>query len=579
MKRKSTIKRLLPMIVQKKVPIICMIILSVFMVVLNLYVPILIGQAIDTIKGIGNIDMSRLVGLLGILAIIVAGAAISQWLIGLISNQISYGIAEEMRSKAFTHMQAMPISYLDTTQPGDLMNRMISDITLVSDGLLLGITQLVIGIFTILGTIGFMLSIHWEIALIVVILTPVSLLVASFIAKRTFRFFNDQTKLRAKMGAFTEEMIGNEKLLQAFSYEERAIARFEELNEELNVCGTKALFFSALTNPTTRVVNNLIYAAVGIYGAFVVLRGGMSIGQLISFLQYANQYTKPFNEISAVLAEFTNALTGTSRVFEFLDEPVEVDSASKEFAIKGDKQDVVVNDVSFSYTPGTMILHDINMNVTPGQQVALIGPSGCGKTTIINLMMRFYDVEKGEISVGGTNINQVTKQSLHNNIGMVLQDTWLKSGTVHENIAYGKPTATREEVIQAATQARAHSFIRRLPNGYDTQIREGAGNLSKGQQQLLCIARVMLVAPNILLLDEATSSIDTRTEVKISKAFDELMQGRTSLVVAHRLSTIRNADVIMVMREGSIIERGTHEELLRKKGFYEKLYQSQFAVN
>lgn len=550
--------------------------LSLLMVILNLYTPILIGQAIDTLKGINNIDTSRLLILLGRLALVVATASIMQWIVGLISNKISYGIVEDMRRKAFVHMQRMPIAYLDTHQPGDLMNRIISDITLVSDGLLLGITQLIIGVFTILGTIAFMVSIYLEIALLVVVLTPISLLVASYMARKTFHFFQDQTKLRAKMGALTEEMIGNEKLVQTFSYEGRAIARFEKINEELNKCGTKALFFSAVTNPATRVVNNLIYAVVGIYGAFAVLKGQMSVGLLIGFLQYANQYSKPFNEISAVLAEFTNALAGAGRIFEFLDEQIEAEDIPQEIMVEADKQNVDVEKVSFSYIEGMRVLHDINMNVSPGQQVALVGPSGCGKTTIINLIMRFYDPCQGRICIGNQDIAEVSKQSLRKNVAMVLQDTWLKSGSVHDNIAYGNPQATREEVIQAAKNARAHSFIRKLSNGYDTQIGEDGGNISKGQQQLLCIARVMLIEPKILLLDEATSSIDTRTEMQVSKAFDELLNGRTSIVVAHRLSTITAADVILVMDKGSIIEMGTHKELLDKQGFYAKLYWSQF---
>ena len=609
----SVIKRLLPFLTRRRGATICIVALSLFTVVLNLYVPILIGESLDALKGMHNVDTKRLFLLLGILAIVVVGTAFTQWIVSVISNEMAYEIAEEMRKKAFMQMQALPISYLDTHQSGDLMNRIISDITLVSDGLLLGITQLIIGAFTILGTVGFMVSIHLKIALVVVILTPISLLVASYIAKKTFHFFTNQTVLRAKMGAITEEMIGNAKLVQAFSYEERAIARVEKVNEELRVCGNKALFFSALTNPTTRVVNNLIYATVCIYGAFTVLSGGMSVGQLIGFLQYANQYTKPFNEISAVLAEFTNALAGARRIFEFLDESVEVElgeerkeklgargeerieekvreekvreeseeveeeieEAQEEIEMKVVKQDVKIENLAFSYTKEKQILKNITMHVHSGQRVALVGPSGCGKTTIINLMMRFYDSTQGEIYIGGQNSKCISKQSLRQSMGMVLQDTWLKSGTVHENIAYGKPHATREEVVNAAKNANAHSFIHRLPNGYDTQICEDGGNLSKGQQQLLCIARVMLIEPAILLLDEATSSIDTRTERKVSESFDKLMVGRTSLVIAHRLSTIQEADIILVMNKGHIVERGTHEELLAKQGFYANMYQSQ----
>ena len=576
MKKQSAIKSLLLLVGRRRGYLTCIILLSLIMVVLNLYVPILIGESIDTLKGIGDIDKNRLMILLGRLGFAAMGSAIAGWVVGFISNKISYGIVEDMRRKTFVHMQNMPISYLDEHQAGDLMNRIINDITLVSDGLLLGITQLFIGVFTILGTIGFMVSIHLEIALIVIVLTPVSLLAASYIAKRTYQFFQSQTKLRAQLGAITEEMIGNEKLIQAFAYEERAIAKFEATNEALKQCGTKALFFSAIMNPTTRAVNNLIYAIVGIYGAFTVLSARMSVGQLIGLLQYANQYTKPFNEISAILAEFTNALAGAERVFAFLDEPTQEKESSNKFVVEMRKQDVEIEKVSFAYTKETPILHDIHMHVKQGERVALVGPSGCGKTTIINLMMRFYDPQAGRISIGTQDIAKVSKQSLRQNVGMVLQDTWLKSGTIHDNIAYGRPKATREEVIRAAQNARADSFIKRLPEGYDTRIREDGGNLSKGQQQLLCIARVMLTEPNILLLDEATSSIDTRTEKQVSKAFDELMKGRTSLIVAHRLSTIQGADSIMVMDKGQIVERGTHEELLARQGFYATLYQSQF---
>ena len=576
MKKRGVVRRLLPFIGRRRGYITGMVILSLMMVILNLYAPILIGQAIDTLKGTNHIDMHRLIILLGRLALVVAGASIAQWIVGLISNKISYGIVEDMRQKAFVHMQNLPIAYVDTHQPGELMNRIISDITLVSEGLLLGITQLIIGLFTIIGTIGFMVSIHLEIALIVVVLTPISLLIASYIAKKTFHFFQNQTKIRAQMATLTEEMIGNEKLVQAFSYEERAIARFEKVNEALKVCGTKALFFSALTNPATRLVNNLIYAVVCIYGAFAVLKGRMSIGQLIGFLQYANQYTKPFNEISAVFAEFTNALAGAERIFEFLDEPVKAQDSSEELVMNKAEQEIEMKHLSFSYIEEIQVLQDINFKLLQGQRVALVGSSGCGKTTLMNLMMRFYESWQGEICIGNQDIRKVSRQSLRKNIGMVLQETWLKSATVHGNIAYGKPQATREEVVQAAKNARAHSFIRKLPKGYDTQICEDGENLSKGQQQLLCIARVMLIEPKILLLDEATSSIDTRTELQVSKAFDELLRGRTSFVVAHRLSTITGADMILVMDKGRIVERGTHRELLDKQGFYAKLYQSQF---
>ena len=549
-RNKETMKRVLKFISPYKAKIIIMLLTALVTVGFTLYTPILIGNGVDNIVGPGNVNTAGLLKVLGALAVIVVGNAVSQWVMNLLTNQVTYSVVQDVRSQAFAHLQEVPVSYIDANQPGDILSRIVSDVSQFSDGLLMGFTQLFTGVLTIFGTIGFMLSISVKITVIVILLTPISLFVASFIAGRTFRMFQEQSEKRAEMTSIVEELVGNQKIVQAFSYEERANERFGKVNEELRVCGIKAIFFSSITNPSTRFVNGLVYTAVGIFGAFTVIKGGMTVGQLTSFLNYANQYTKPFNEISGVITELEKA-----------DGRVSVES------------------VSFSYRKEVPLLTDISIDVKPGQRIAIVGPTGCGKTTMINLLMRFYDVDKGQIKVSGYPVRELTRDSLRRNFGMVLQETWLKAGTIRENIAYGKPYSTLEEVMEAAKHAHAHSFIKRMPNGYDTVISEGGGNISQGQKQLLCIARVMLMHPAMLILDEATSSIDTRTEVKVQKAFAELMEGRTSFIVAHRLSTIQEADLILVMKDGNIIEQGRHEELLAKKGFYANLYESQFAIS
>ena len=547
-RNKETMKRVLKFISPYKSKIIIMLLTALVTVGFTLYTPILIGNGVDNIVGPGNVNTAGLLKVLGALAVIVVGNAVSQWVMNLLTNQVTYSVVQDVRSQAFAHLQEVPVSYIDANQPGDILSRIVSDVSQFSDGLLMGFTQLFTGVLTIFGTIGFMLSISVKITVIVILLTPISLFVASFIAGRTFRMFQEQSEKRAEMTSIVEELVGNQKIVQAFSYEERANERFGKVNEELRVCGIKAIFFSSITNPSTRFVNGLVYTAVGIFGAFTVIKGGMTVGQLTSFLNYANQYTKPFNAPDASELE------------------------------KADGR-VSVENVSFSYRKEVPLLTDISIDVKPGQRIAIVGPTGCGKTTMINLLMRFYDVDKGQIKVSGYPVRELTRDSLRRNFGMVLQETWLKAGTIRENIAYGKPDATLEEVMEAAKHAHAHSFIKRMPNGYDTVISEGGGNISQGQKQLLCIARVMLMHPAMLILDEATSSIDTRTEVKVQKAFAELMEGRTSFIVAHRLSTIQEADLILVMKDGNIIEQGRHEELLAKKGFYANLYESQFAIS
>lgn len=578
-KNKDTMRRVLKFISPYKGKIILMLLMALFTVAFTLYTPILIGEGVDTIIGPGNIKTKALLRILGTLAMVVLGTAVTQWIMNLLTNQVTYGVVQDIRSQAFSHLQEVPVSYIDSNQPGDILSRIVADVSQFSDGLLMGFTQFFTGVITILGTIGFMMSISVKISLIVILLTPVSLFVASFIAGRTFQMFKEQSEKRAKMTSLVEELVGNQKVVQAFSYEERARERFGKVNEELRVCGIKAIFFSSITNPSTRFVNGLVYTSVGIFGAFVVMRGGMSVGQLTSFLNYANQYTKPFNEISGVVTELENALACAKRIFDFIDTPAQEPDVAD--AVELDKADGSVNveNISFSYRKEVPLLQNISIDVKPGQRIAIVGPTGCGKTTMINLLMRFYDVDKGQIVVSGHPIRELTRDSLRRNFGMVLQETWLKAGTIRENIAYGKPDASMEEVIQAAKHAHAHSFIKRMPQGYDTVITEDGGNISQGQKQLLCIARVMLMRPTMLILDEATSSIDTRTEIKVQQAFAELMEGRTSFIVAHRLSTIQEADRILVMKDGNIIEQGRHEELLAKGGFYAGLYESQFAVS
>ena len=578
-KNKDTMKRVLKFISPYKGKIILMLLMALFTVAFTLYTPILIGEGVDTIIGPGNIKTKALLRILGTLAMVVLGTAVTQWIMNLLTNQVTYGVVQDIRSQAFSHLQEVPVSYIDSNQPGDILSRIVADVSQFSDGLLMGFTQFFTGVITLLGTIGFMMSISVKISLIVILLTPVSLFVASFIAGRTFQMFKEQSEKRAEMTSLVEELVGNQKVVQAFSYEERARERFGKVNEELRVCGIKAIFFSSITNPSTRFVNGLVYTSVGIFGAFVVMRGGMSVGQLTSFLNYANQYTKPFNEISGVVTELENALACAKRIFDFIDTPAQEPDVADAVELEKADGSVNVENVSFSYRKEVPLLQNISIDVKPGQRIAIVGPTGCGKTTMINLLMRFYDVDKGQIVVSGHPIRELTRDSLRRNFGMVLQETWLKAGTIRENIAYGKPDASMEEVIQAAKHAHAHSFIKRMPQGYDTVITEDGGNISQGQKQLLCIARVMLMRPTMLILDEATSSIDTRTEIKVQQAFAELMEGRTSFIVAHRLSTIQEADRILVMKDGNIIEQGRHGELLAKGGFYAGLYESQFAVS
>ena len=576
-KNKDTMKRVLKFISPYKAKIVIMLLTALVTVGFTLYTPILIGNGVDHIAGPGNVNVSGLLKVLGTLAVIVVGNALSQWVMNLLTNQVTYSVVQDVRSQAFAHLQEVPISYMDANQPGDILSRIVSDVSQFSDGLLMGFTQLFTGVLTIFGTIGFMLSISVKIAVIVILLTPISLFVASFIASRTFRMFQEQSEKRAEMTSIVEELVGNQKIVQAFSYEERANERFGKVNEELRVCGIKAIFFSSITNPSTRFVNGLVYTAVGIFGAFTVIKGGMTIGQLTSFLNYANQYTKPFNEISGVVTELQNAIACAARIFELIDEPAEQPDAEDALELKHADGYVRLDDVSFSYRPDQHLIEHFNLSVTPGNRVAIVGPTGCGKTTLINLLMRFYDVDSGEICVSGRDIRDITRLSLRRSYGMVLQDTWLKTGTIRDNIAMARPDASEDEIIAAAKAAHAHSFIRRMPRGYDTPVTENGSGLSEGQKQLICIARAMLRLPPMLILDEATSSIDTRTELKIQNAFAVMMQGRTSFVVAHRLSTIENADVILVMRDGKIIEKGNHETLLKAGGFYRELYDSQFA--
>lgn len=579
MQHKETLKRVFRFIRPYHGRIVGMLLLAVITVAATLYTPILIGKGVDTMLGEGRVQTELLIQILVKLGAVVAITAVSQWLMNLLTNQVTYRVVEDIRSQAFLHLQQVPISYMDANQPGDILSRIVTDVTQFSDGLLMGFTQLFTGVVTILGTIGFMLSISIKISVLVIVLTPVSLFVAGFIARRTFRMFQEQSEKRAEMTSLVEELVGNQKIVQAFSYEKRARERFETVNEELRVCGIRALFFSSITNPSTRFVNGLVYTGVGILGAFTVMSGGMSVGQLTSFLNYANQYTKPFNEISGVITELENALACAKRIFDFMDTPAEAPDPENALVLTRPDGRVAMKKISFSYQPEVPLLSEISIDVKPGQRIAIVGPTGCGKTTMINLLMRFYDVQKGKILVSGHPVTEMTRDSLRRNFGMVLQETWLKAGTIRENIAYGKPEATMEEIEQAARKAHAHSFIKRMPKGYDTVIAEDGGNISQGQKQLLCIARVMLMRPDMLILDEATSSIDTRTEVKVQKAFEELMEGRTSFIVAHRLSTIQEADLILVMKDGNIIEQGTHEKLLSQKGFYAKLYESQFAAS
>ncbi|MCI8924968.1 MAG: ABC transporter ATP-binding protein [Lachnospiraceae bacterium] len=556
------------------------ILMAVISVAFTLYLPILTGDAVDMLSGIGEPEFwPGLFAILKKMAVVIALTAISQWIMSICNNKIVYSIIQDIRKKAFRKLERLPLKYLDAHSHGDIVSRVVADVDQFADGLLIGFTQLFTGVITILGTLGFMLSVNIGITVVVVVITPVSLLVAAFIAKKTFSMFQLQSSTRGEQTALINEMVGNQKVVQAFNREDETLDRFDEINGRLEKCSLRAIFFSSLTNPCTRFVNSLVYMGVGLTGAFSVIRGGLSVGQLTCFLSYANQYTKPFNEISGVITELQNALACAARIFELIEEEAQVPEPENAAKLQDVAGKVDINNVAFSYVPDKKLIEGLNLHVNPGQRIAIVGPTGCGKTTIINLLMRFYDVDQGSICVEGKDIRQITRKSLRTSYGMVLQDTWLKRGTIRDNIIVGKPDATEEELIAAAKASHAHSFIRRLPNGYDTVIGEDGGSLSQGQKQLLCITRVMLSLPPMLILDEATSSIDTRTEIRIQKAFATMMEGRTSFIVAHRLSTIQNADVILVMKDGHIIEQGSHGELLAQKGFYAELYNSQFAIS
>lgn len=578
MDKKTTLKRIFIDISQYKWSVLCSILLAAITVALTLYAPILIGQCVDLIIASGLVDFAGIWEIVKRLTIIILITFSSQWLMNIINNRITYRVVKDIRTRAFNHLESLPLRFLDSHQYGDMISRVIADVDQFSEGLLMGFTQLFTGVITIMGTLLFMLSINPLITIVVVFVTPVSLFVAGFIAKRTYSMFQIQSETRGEMTSLIDEMLGNQKVVQAFGHEEETMEQFQEINERLQSCSLKAIFFSSITNPATRFVNGLVYASVGIVGALAAIRGVLSIGQLSCFLSYANQYTKPFNEISGVVTELQNALASAARVFELIDEEPQTPDSSDAIVLNQVDGGVVLDQVSFSYDPDISLIEDLNLTVKPGQRIAIVGPTGCGKSTVINLLMRFYDVDSGSIHVSGHDIRNVTRESLRNNYGMVLQETWLKAGTIRDNIAFGKPDATEEEIIRAAKEAHAHSFIKRMPQGYDTVISAEGGNLSQGQKQLLCIARVMICLPPMLILDEATSSIDTRTEIRIQKAFAKMMEGRTSFIVAHRLSTIREADVILVMKDGRMIEQGTHESLLKANGFYAELYQSQFAV-
>lgn len=574
---RKTICRILSYIKKYHAFLILSLLCAAVSVVLTLYAPILIGHAVDQILGAGNVDYDALKTILIRLGVVVLLTSATQWIMNILNNRITFHVVNDVRTRAYKKLEKLPLSYIDSHAHGDIVSRMIADVDQFSDGLLMGFTQLFTGVMTIIGTLCFMLYINRPVTFVVVVITPVSLFVASFIAKKTYTMFKKQSEIRGELTSLINEMVTNQKVVTAFSMEEQVYDRFYGINERLSQASLNATFFSSTTNPSTRFVNSLVYTGVGILGAVMAIRGRISVGQLTSFLSYANQYTKPFNEISGVVTELQNALASAARVFALIDEDAEIKEAEDAKELGQVSGAVSIQHVDFSYTKGVELIKNLNLDVKPGQRIAIVGPTGCGKSTVINLLMRFYDVDAGSISVDGYDIRTVTRKSLRENYGMVLQETWLKSGTVRENIAYGKPDASMEEITEAAKQAHAHSFIKRLPNGYDTVITEDGGNLSQGQKQLLCITRVMLSLPPMLILDEATSSIDTRTEIRIQRAFQKMMQGRTSFVVAHRLSTIKEADMILVMKNGNIIEQGKHEELLKQGGFYAALYQSQFA--
>ena len=573
--RKATLNRVLHKIRPYSAFVVCSLLVAAVSVAAQLYIPILCGDAIDKMLGKGNVDLAGVLRIAVSILVVAAVAALAQWLLSVCNNRITFSVSRDLRNEALRKIQTLPLSYLDSHPSGDIVSRMVADVDTFADGLLMGFTQLFSGILTIFGTLLFMLRENVPITLVVVCITPLSLVVAGFLAKRSYGYFQSQSTVRGKQTALVNEMIEGQKVVQAFGHEAESLAAFDEVNGQLQDVSLKAIFFSSLTNPATRFVNNIVYAGVGLVGALYAVRGGITIGQLSVFLSYANQYTKPFNEISGVVTELQNALACAARVFELLDAEDQVPEAENAAALQPDGH-VQLQDVSFRYLPDRPLIEGLSLDVQPGQRIAIVGPTGCGKTTLINLLMRFYDVNSGSIKVSGTDIRDVTRASLRGSYGMVLQDTWLRAGTVRENIAYGKPDASLDEVVAAAKAAHADSFIRRLPEGYDTVIAEDGGNISQGQKQLLCIARVMLCLPPMLILDEATSSIDTRTEVRIQAAFARMMQGRTSFIVAHRLSTIREADVILVMKDGHIVEQGDHDTLLAQGGFYAKLYNSQF---
>ena len=573
---KAVLKRVLTHIKKYRILVILSFVCAMITVASTLYAPILTGDAIDLIVGKGLVDFDGIKDIIYTFVMVTVVTVLSQWFMNIINNHITYSVVRDIRIEVFNHMEELPLSYIDSHKHGDIVSRIVSDIDQFADGLLMGFTQLFTGIVTILATLGFMIAVNVPIALVVIVLTPLSLFVASFIAKRTYHLFHRQSETRGEITALVDEMIGQQKIVQAFGYEDEALERFGEINDRLEKDSMSATFYSSIVNPCTRFLNNLVYAAVGIIGAVSVISTGFTVGQLTCFLSYANQYTKPFNEISNVITELQNAMACAGRVFELLDETPQVPEKEQAHVLTDTKGAIEIKGVNFSYVKDKTLITNLNLSVKPGMRVAIVGPTGCGKSTLINLLMRFYDVDTGSISVDGTDIRDMTRDSLRENYGMVLQETWLKSGTIRENIAYGKPDATDEEIVQAAKLAHSDSFIRRLPQGYDTVIAEDGGNLSQGQKQLLCITRVMLLPP-MLILDEATSSIDTRTEIRIQKAFNRMMQGRTSFIVAHRLSTIREADVILVMKDGNIIEKGNHDQLMAQNGFYTNLYNSQFA--
>lgn len=576
--QKKTLKKVLKKIRPYTSLVIISLIFAVITVALTLYFPLLTGKAVDCIISEGNVDFIKIRPIIFQMAIIAALTAVSQWAMNICNNKITYNVTRDIRDEAFKKIEILPLKYIDNHSSGDIVSRVIADVDQFADGLLMGFTQLFTGVLTILGTLFFMFSVNVTISIVVLLVTPISLFVAAFIAKRTYKMFRVQSETRGEETAYIDEMIGNQKVVHAFGREEKSLEKFDEINKRLERASLLATFFSSITNPSTRFVNSLVYTSVGIVGAFSVIYGRLSVGQLSAFLSYANQYTKPFNEISGVVTELQNAIACAARIFELIEEEPQVPDSPDAVVLGEAEGNVNLENVSFSYVPDKKLIETLNLSVKSGQRIAIVGPTGCGKTTLINLLMRFYDVDSGSISVDGNDIRNITRKSLRSNYGMVLQDTWLKTGTIKENIIMGKPDATDEEIVAAAKASHADSFIRRLPDGYDTFITEDGGSLSQGQKQLLCITRVMLCLPPILILDEATSSIDTRTELKIQNAFQQMMKGRTSFIIAHRLSTIQDADVILVMKDGHIIEQGNHKELLEKNGFYAKLYNSQFAV-